>query len=270
VTFSPSQQAPALSSTVQSSDGTTIAFDRSGDGPPIILVVGAFNLRSTGEPLARFLAAHFTAFTYDRRGRGESGDTAPYAIEREVEDLDALIVEAGGSASVFGYSSGALLALKAAARGLAITRLALYEPPFVVLDGRPGPAVDHARLLAELIAADRRADAVEYFQREIVGIPAEIVAQLRNAPFRPALEALAPSLVYDATIVTDRSLPAELASVTVPTLVIDGGNSPAELRTAAHALANGLPDPQHRSLAGQTHDLVPEAVGPVLSEFFAG
>src|SRR5579859_6112512 len=117
---------------VVSTDGTAIAFDRVGDGPPVILVVGAFNDRATGAPLATFLAQHFTVFNYDRRGRGASGDTAPYAIEREIEDLDALISEAGGSASVFGYSSGAILALMAADRGLAITKLALYEPPFTI------------------------------------------------------------------------------------------------------------------------------------------
>src|SRR6266702_4765718 len=170
-TFDRPQHAPEISgrssrqqtalSTIQSSDGTTIAFERSGDGPPIILVVGAFNDRSTGMPLAQFLAPHFTVFTYDRRGRGDSGDTAPFAIDRELEDLDALIAQAGRAASVFGYSSGALLSLKAAGRGLPITKLALYEPPFMVLDGRPGPAVDHSGRLAELIAAGRRGDAVE-------------------------------------------------------------------------------------------------------------
>jgi pimeloyl-ACP methyl ester carboxylesterase len=269
VAFTASRQATPAS-TVQSSDGTTIAFERSGDGPPIILVVGAFNDRSTGEPLAKFLASHFTVVTYDRRGRGDSGDTPPYAIDREVEDLDALIAEAGGSASVFGYSSGALLSLKAAKRGRAITKLALYEPPFMVLDGRPGPSVDHSARLVELIAAGRRGDAVEYFQKEIVGIPAEVVAQLRHAPFRPALEAIAPSLVYDATILSDPELPTDLASISIRTLVVDGADSPAELRAAARAVASGLPDAQHRSLPGQTHDLVPEVLGPVLSEFLGG
>ncbi len=165
---------------VISKDGTAIAFDRSGEGPPIILVVGAFNDRSTGAPLAKLLEAHFTVFTYDRRGRGESGDTAPYAVDREVEDLEALIVEAGGSASVFGYSSGATLSLKAAARGLAITKLALYEPPLIVDDRRPRPPEDLAAQLTELVSSGRRGDAVELFQTKGVGIPVEVVAQLRQ------------------------------------------------------------------------------------------
>src|SRR5215207_10261317 len=142
--------------TVLSNDVTAIAFERFGQGQPLIMVVGAFNTRSTGEPLAASLASHFTVFTYDRRGRGDSGDTIPYAIEREVEDLGALIGEAGGAAAVFGFSSGAILALNAAARGLPITRLALYDAPYVVGGDEP---VDHARRLAELVSAGRRGDA---------------------------------------------------------------------------------------------------------------
>lgn len=149
--------------TVTSRDGATIAFDRSGEGPPVILVVGAFNDRSTGAPLAAHLAPHFTVFTYDRRGRGDSGDTAPYAVEREIDDLDALITAAGGSACVFGYSSGAVLSLMAARR-LAITKLALYDPPFLVDDGRPRPPADLALQIAELVSSGRRGDAVELFQ----------------------------------------------------------------------------------------------------------
>src|SRR6266568_4803154 len=184
--------------TARSNDGTRIAFEGTGDGPPLILVVGAFNDRHTGEPLGRFLEPHFSVFNYDRRGRGASGDTLPYAVDREIDDLAALIAEAGGSAAVFGYSSGAILALKAAARGVGITRLVLYEPPF-----RDAPShVDHAAQLARLIAAGQRGDAVEYFQR-LVGIPDEIIIQMRNAPFRPALEAMAPTLVYELTIIGD-------------------------------------------------------------------
>src|SRR5947209_15976870 len=187
---------------VVSKDGTRIAFDRHGEGQPIILVVGAFNERSTGTPLATFLAPHFAAYTYDRRGRGDSGDTAPYAVEREIDDLAALIAEAGGSAAVFGYSSGANLALQAAASGLPITKLALYEAPYLVDHNGQQPRThpNHAAQLSELIAAGRRGDAVEYFQQQMVGIPEEVVVQMRRAPFRPALEAIAHTLVYDATI----------------------------------------------------------------------
>jgi pimeloyl-ACP methyl ester carboxylesterase len=254
---------------VISKDGTAIAFDRSGEGSPIILVVGAFNDRSTGAPLAKLLEAHFTVFTYDRRGRGDSGDTAPYAVDREIEDLEALIVEAGGSASVFGYSSGATLSLKAAAGGLAITKLALYETPLIVDDSRPRPPEDLAAQLAELIAAGRRGEAVELFQTKVVGIPVEVVAQLRQAPFWPALEDMAHTLVYEMTIVGDLSVPTELAaSVTIPTLVMDGGESPAFMHSGAQALVDALPNGQYRCLLGQTHDIVPEVLAPVLEEFF--
>jgi len=255
---------------VLSKDGTPIAFDQSGEGPPIILVVGAFNDRSTGAPLAAQLSEHFTVFNYDRRGRGASGDRMPYAIEREIEDLAALITEAGGSSSVFGYSSGAVLALKAAASGLAISRLALYEPPFLLDDGFPKLARDVSARLTELIASGRRGEGVELFQTEMVGIPAEIVAQLRHAPFRPALETIAHTLVYEATLLSDLPVLAEqLPSITVPTLVISGGNSQAKMGSAAQTLAAAHPAAQHRSLEGQTHDIVPAVLAPVLEEFFA-
>jgi pimeloyl-ACP methyl ester carboxylesterase len=257
-------------SRVHSADGTAIAFERVGQGPPVILVVGAFNDRATGAPLAQFLAPHLTAYTYDRRGRGESGDTLPYAVDREVEDLGALIAEAGGSAAVFGYSSGAILALRAAAGGLAITKLALYEPPYLVDDGQPGAPVDHVARLAGLVAAGRRGDAVEYYQSRVVGLPEEVVARLRHAPFRPALEAMAHTLVYDATLLGDRSLPTGLAaSVTAPTLVLAGGASFPFMRATAQALADALPRGQARILEGQTHDLVPSVLGPVLDAFLA-
>jgi pimeloyl-ACP methyl ester carboxylesterase len=247
---------------VISNDGTTIAFDQSGEGLVIILVVGAFNDRATGAPLARFLERHFTVFNYDRRGRGESGDTAPYAIEREIEDLDALIAQAGGSAFVFGYSSGATLALRAAAHGLAISKLALYDPP--PSGSRAGQI---APQLAELVAADRRGDAVELFQTEAVGIPAAVVAQMRNAPFRPYLEKIAHTLVYDSTILG--ALPdGRLASMRVPTFVIDGEESPAAVRHAAQTLAEALPGGRYRTLKGQGHDIDPAVIGPVLEEFF--
>jgi pimeloyl-ACP methyl ester carboxylesterase len=248
--------------TVTSKDGTRIAFDRSGKGPAVILVVGAFNERPTGAPLARALEQHFTVFNYDRRGRGESGDTAPYAVEREIEDLDALIAEAGGSARVFGYSSGAILSLRAAAQGSAISRLALFEPP--PTGARAG---ELAPQLSEMVAAGRRGDAVELFQIEAVGIPAAIVAQLRNAPFRPALEKIAQTLVYESTIL--KALPDGLtASVKVPTLVIDGGQSPEMMRQAAQSLAEALPDGRYRTLEGQGHDIDPDVMGPVLEGFF--
>src|ERR671937_523006 len=166
---------------VRSKDGTTIAFDQPGDGPSIILVGGAMSTRSASVPLAALLAPHFTVFAYDRRGRGASGDTAPYAVEREVDDLDALISAAGGSAFVFGHSSGAVLALEVAARGLAITKLALYEPPFIVDDSRPPLPRDYVTQLTELIAAERRGDAVAYFMTTAVAVPGGMVGPMRSA-----------------------------------------------------------------------------------------
>src|SRR6266508_2591155 len=249
--------------TVISADGTAIAFDRFGDGPPVIMVVGAFNTRSTTEPLARALQEQVTVLNYDRRGRGDSGDTAPYAVGREIEDLAALIAAAGGAAAVFGYSSGAILALKAAATGLPITHLALYEPPFRADDSHPALPTGLAAQLAELVAADRPGDAVELYQTKAVGIPEDVVAQLRHAPFRPGLEAIAHTLAYDAEIIGDLSLPADLlASVTLPALVISGEQSPPFLRAAPRAAAAALPSGRLASLPRQTHDISPEATAP--------
>jgi pimeloyl-ACP methyl ester carboxylesterase len=255
--------------TVVSADGTQIAFDPTGQGPPVILVVGAFNDRSTGALLARSLESQLTVFNYDRRGRGESGDTQPYAVEREIEDLDALIREAGGTAHVFGYSSGGTLALEAAARGLNITKLAVYEAPFMVGDDGPRPPHDMAGQLAKLVASGRRGDAVELFQTRLVGIPEHVVAEFRHAPFRPALEATAHTLVYEASIVGALELPtAQLRSITTPTLAVYGGESPVFMGNGAKALAKAIPGGHVRVLDGQSHDIVPAALAPVLLEFF--
>jgi pimeloyl-ACP methyl ester carboxylesterase len=257
--------------TVTSADGTTIAFDQLGGGPPLIMVVGAFNTRATTEPLAAALQDRFTVLNYDRRGRGDSGDTPPYAVEREVEDLQALIAQAGGSSAVFGYSSGANLALTAAAGGLTISKLALYEPPFLVDESRPPLSADVAERLQALIAAGRPGDAVELYQQEVIGMPQEVVVGMRQAPFRPALEAIAQTLVYDAKIIGDLRLPTELlASIPTPALVIDGEASPPLMRNAARAVADALPNGQLRSLARQGHDISPEATAPVLVEFLSG
>ena len=256
---------------VTSKDSTAIAFDRLGDGPPVILVGGGSVDRSANAPLAAVLAPHFSVFNYDRRGRGDSGDTAPYSVEREVEDIGALIVEAGGSAFVYGTSSGAALALEAAARGLPIAKLALWEPPFIGDDSRPRPPADTARIFTEMVSAGRRGDAVEYFMAKVVGLPAEFVAEARKAPWWPAQEALAHTLAYDATIMGDYSLPAErVASVTAPTLVIAGGASWAWIRDTAQTIADILSDGRYRILEGQDHNVAPEAMAPLLEEFFRG
>jgi pimeloyl-ACP methyl ester carboxylesterase len=258
--------------TARSRDGTSIAFERTGVGPPAIFVGGAFQRRSDQGmvELAALLAPHLTVFNYDRRGRGDSGDTGPYAVEREIEDIEALIAEAGGSAYVFGMSSGAVLALEAA-RSLPITRLAIYEPPFMVGDGGPRPPADHEARLTELISTGRPGDAIEFFTVDVVGMPREAVGAMRGSPMWPALEELAPTLVYDAAVMGDYSLPSErIASVAIPTLVIDGEKSDPRLRRAARALWKVIPDIRCRTLEGQTHDVSPEALAPALEEFLSG
>ena len=260
---------------VVSKDGTSIAFDRSGSGPPLILVDGALCYRAFGPmgAMAALLAPHFTVFTYDRRGRGESGDRKPYAVEREIEDLNALIREAGGSAYVFGASSGAGLALEAANRGLAIKKLVLYEPPYIVDDSTPPIPEDYVARLNELIASDRPGDAVKMFMRT-VGTPGFFIALMQVMPMWSKLKSVANTLAYDMTIMGDgqRGHPfprGRWDPVTVPTLVIGGGKSPAWMQSSVRALADAVPDAEHRILEGQTHMVKAKVVAPVLKEFFA-
>ena len=262
--------------TVISRDGTPIAYSRVGAGEPVVLVDGALNDRALNGPnprLAKVLASQFTVFTYDRRGRGESGDTPPYAVERELEDLEAIIEAAGGSAHVYGISSGGALALDAAARLSSIRRLALYELPFVTDDSRAPVPDDFAARLAELTASGREADALRYFFTAGVALPKAIVALMRFMPAWSKLKALATSLPYDAQIIRGTGsggpLPAtRWSTVTVPTLVIAGSKSPAWMRNAMRSLADVLPNATHRTLEGQTHIVKPKALAPVLSDFF--
>ncbi len=259
---------------VFSKDGTAIAFDRIGNGPPVILVDGALCYRGMGQSgqLAELLAQHFTVFTYDRRGRGASGDTAPYAVEREVEDIAALLGEAGGAAFIWGTSSGAALALEAANRLSGIKKLALYEAPFIVDDTRPTTENGWDRI-SGAVAVDRRSEAVKLFLK-VVGVPGFVrVLMPLMIPVWSKLKGVAHTLPYDGTIVRDnqrgKPLPAgRWASVTIPVLVMDGGNSPVWMRHANRALASVLPHAQYRTLVGQTHMLKPKAHAPVLVEFF--
>jgi pimeloyl-ACP methyl ester carboxylesterase len=257
--------------TVTSKDGTSIAFDLSGEGPAVVLVCGGSVDHTSNAPLAALLATHFTVFNYHRRGRGQSGDTPPYAVAREVEDIQAVVNAAGGSAFLYGTSSGGALALEAARQLRAtINKLALWEPPFFP-EGYPRPPADTARTYTDLVAAGRRGEAVEFFMAKVVGLPPEFVAQARNAPWWPAQEALAHTLAYDATIMGDYSLPTErAAAVTTPTLVLAGGASFPFMRVTAQALADILPNGHSRTLEGQTHDVAPQAIAPVLVEFFKG
>ncbi len=262
--------------TVISKDSTPIAFDQSGQGPAIILVAPATATRLDQASLAAALAPQFTVFAYDRRGRGDSGDTTPYAVEREVEDIDALITEAGGSAYVFGHSSGAVLGLEAA-RLLEsrIKKLAMYEPPFIIDDSRPPMPQDYVPHLNKLIAAGRRGEAVEYFMTNMMLMPAGMVAQIRSTPMWPQIEVVAHTIPYDGTIMGDTMSgnPATLrkwASVTTPTLVMVGGASPAFFHNGAQALVDILPNAKLDVLAGQDHGPADGVLAPVLVEFFKG
>lgn len=226
----------------QSADGTSLAYDRLGAGPAVVFVPGVFNLRDTCAPIAAALGTRCTSYTYDRRARGDSGDTRPYAVEREVEDLAALVEVAGGRASVFGYSSGAVLALRAAADGVPVERLFLYEPPFRFEDDDPGPPDDLAEQLQQMVDDGRPADAVTTFQLRGIGLPPEVVAQIRAAPFFPQLEAVAQSVVHDAVLTTSMARPTPaMTRVDVPTLVLRGGRTWPRLVTAADRLVALLP-----------------------------
>ena len=258
--------------TVTSADGTRIAVERTGDGPPVILVGGAFNDRSTVAGLAAVLSSGFTTLAYDRRGRGDSGDGDGYAVEREVEDLAALIEHAGGTAAVFGHSSGANLALEAVVRGLSVERLAVYEPPFVVGDGRPRPGADLFDRLRVLVEQDRRDEAATLFLTEGAAAPAEVVEGMRAGEMWRWFTGLAHTLPYDVAVCGPGcALPAErLATITAPTLAIGGGESPEWLRAATRAVADVIPGARYLTLDGEDHGVLqhPAALRPVLAGFF--
>src|SRR5262249_25460664 len=205
-------------------------------GSGVFVVCGGWVARSSNAALAGWLAQPFRVFNYDRRGRGPSGDTQPYAVQREVEDIAAMIEAAGGSALLYGSSSGAALALEATAEGLPVERLALWEPPYV-LDPASRPPADTAKRFTDLVAADRRGDAVEFFMVGVVGMPAEFAAQARNEPWWGATEALAHTLAYDAMVMGDYSLPVDRAKlVAAPTIVLTGGASFPFVRATAEEL----------------------------------
>jgi pimeloyl-ACP methyl ester carboxylesterase len=255
---------------VTSRDGTLIAYERTGDGRPIIIATGIFNDHTRCAELAAELAAEYTVLRYDRRGRGQSEDTQPYAVEREVEDLDALIDLLGGPAAVVGYSSGAVLAWKAAADGSKISDLVLFEPPIGFDPADRAPADLPARIAA-LVDAGRPGDAVALTQIEGIGLPAQLVAQLRDSPMWPGLEAMARSAVYDMTITTAfAEVPAELTAVTTPTLILSGAQTWPKLSKAAHALADATPAATHREIAtGQHHDIPPVETAQAVREFLS-
>ncbi|WP_372670441.1 alpha/beta fold hydrolase [Amycolatopsis kentuckyensis] len=252
---------------VTSADGTAIFFERRGSGAPVILVGGAFNDRTTVAGLAEVLAEDFTTIAYDRRGRGDSGDAAEYAIEREIEDLAALIADVGGTASVFGHSSGAILALEAAAAGVGIDKLVAYEPPYATSEHPRGDVLDEVR--GQLAAGDRDAAVATFLQ--VAGTPAEMVEGMKQAPVWGWFTALAHTLPYDLTICGPgaRVRSENLAKISIPTLVIGGGASPEELQAGAQAAAAAVPGAKYETLAGQDHGVLqfPETLKDLLVGF---
>jgi pimeloyl-ACP methyl ester carboxylesterase len=263
----------ARSGQVVSRDGSLIAYDKVGQGPPVILIFGALCSRTLGPgvKLARSLAQHFTVFTYDRRGRGDSSENRPYAVEREIEDLEAVFAQTGGAACIFGHSSGAVLALQAAAHGLPLKKLALYEAPLIVDHSRPSTENEWAQVRA-FIAEGRRSEAVKVFLKS-VGLPRFIIAIMQWLPIWAKITRVAHTLPHDGAIVgplqKGEPLPADAwSNVRVPALVMGGGKSPAWMQNGTRALAAVLPRAQHRILKGQAHDVSVKKLAPALNEFF--
>jgi pimeloyl-ACP methyl ester carboxylesterase len=261
--------------TATSPDGTTIAYDTYGSGPALILVGGAFQYRAfdpASARLAQMLGQRFTTVHYDRRGRGDSTDTPPYDPAREVEDLAAVIEQVGGPARLFGMSSGGVLALEAAAAGLDIARVAVYEPPLIVDDTREPVPADYLATLDALVGEGRRGDAVAYAMATAMGVPEEMVASMRQGPAWAAFEAVAHTLAYDGAFMAPlmQGRPLDLpawSSAKLPVLVIGGGDSPPWIRHAADAVVQALPKARGHTLDHQTHAVAPEVLAPVLADF---
>jgi pimeloyl-ACP methyl ester carboxylesterase len=265
-------------STVTSKDGTTIAFDAWGEGQPLIIIEGATSYRAVNPinaEVGKLLGEEFRVYAYDRRGRGDSTDTAPYAIGRELEDLAALIDHAGAPALVFGWSSGGVLALDAAAAGLPISHLAVFEPPFVVDDGRPPLPADYVQRLDEAIAKGRPGDALELFMTAAAGGSAEDVAGFRESPMWATYEAVAHTIAYDGrimgTTMSGNPLPADRwATISIPVLVLHGTGTAPFLITAAGALAELLPTASLQAVEGKDHSAEADVLAPALRRFAQG
>ncbi|WP_236005392.1 alpha/beta fold hydrolase [Amycolatopsis pittospori] len=253
--------------TIISADGTPIVVERRGAGPVVVIVAGASNDRHGDEPLVAALTAEYSVVTYDRRGRGDSGDNLPYAVEREIEDLAAVVASLGEPVIVHGISSGGALALLAAASGVPMARLSVFEPPYRgEVEEVPEGYADEMR---DLVAADRWDDAVALFMMSAVGSPAEAVAEAKATPMWAELRSFAPTLVYDARVMGDSQVPAErLASITAPTLVVNSNGSTDWLKTAAAVTAKAVPGARHVELEGEFHNVPPERLAPELGAFY--
>ena len=263
--------------TVTSKDGSTIAYDRYGSGPVVILVAGALGYRKFNrmEQLAKLLAGHCTVINYDRRGRGDSTEAGPFSVEREIEDIAALIDAEGGTASLWGWSSGGALALRAASAGIGVDRVSVYEVPFMVDPEHDRPTPDYGERLEELVAAGDRDGAVKHFMRNAIGMPAPFVAAMRLTPMWKGLRSTAPTLPYDWAALGKHTMygapldPEEWAGVTQPVQVVYGEKSPDVLQLGSRALAEALPNAELEALPGVSHNLKMKKVAPVLTEFFA-
>lgn len=259
--------------TTKSADGTVIAYDRTGDGPPLIVAVGAFCDRRSFVPPTG-LTERFTVYTYDRRGRGDSGDTQPYSPDLEVADLAAVVsaaVSGSGSAVyavyAFGHSSGGALVLRAAAQGVPLTAVASYEAPFVV-PGTREVAQDPADRIREMVAAGRRGDAVRYWMTSVVAAPAQVLTRMESSPAWPALEALTHTLPYDIALTGDQGVPASLSAIAMPVLVLGGSTSPDWFHRTVQETAAVIPGAKLVMMEGYDHGVPPEVIAPVLTEFF--
>lgn len=261
--------------TATSADGTSLDYDSTGDGPTVILICAGPNDRSSNAELAALLAPTCRVVNYDRRGRGASGDTAPYSVEREIEDLRAVAsavdgaVDGGHGVHLFGTSGAAFLAFRAVAGGMPVASIAVWEPPYILPGTRPAVPADYAARQAKLAADDQRGAMVELFMTDAVGMPAEVVAGMKAAPFWEFVERVAsPALVYDAELAGDFGLdPDQLAKITCPVLVLQGGTT-GWLTAAAEAVSAALPAPHSRTLTGQPHNVDATVLAPALSDFF--
>jgi pimeloyl-ACP methyl ester carboxylesterase len=257
--------------TVTSADGTPIAVEVAGSGPAVVLVGGAFNDRTTVAGLAAALQDSFTTVVYDRRGRGDSGDTPPYAVQREVEDLRAVTGSVDGPVALLGHSSGAILVLEAALAGVPARRLVAYEPPWLSAPGVTDPIGPDE--LSALVQRGDRDGAVEAWMTRVIGLPPGAVAGMRESPAWGWFTGLAHTLPYDMAVTGGHEVPAaRLAAIDVPTLVVDGGNSPAEMRGAAAGAAAAIPGARYETVAGEDHAILqrPAAFVPLLREFLLG
>jgi pimeloyl-ACP methyl ester carboxylesterase len=260
--------------TTTSADGTVIAYERAGDGPPLVVTVGAFCDRRTFVPPAA-LTSRFTVCTYDRRGRGDSGDSEDYSPDLEVADLAAVIDAVAGPAGspgafVYGHSSGAALALRAAGHGVPMTAVVAYEAPYVI-PGTRELAVDPAGRIEAMVAAGNRADAVRFWMTDVTAAPPGVLAMMENSPMWPGLQALAHTLPYDLALGGDLGIPVDyLAKITVPVLVLGGASSPDWFQRTVEATAAAIPGARLVMVPGQAHNVPPEVIAPLLTDFFLG